>query len=163
MENFTKVPGLRGISEDIFKLLDKKSLMDCRLVNSSWKNVLEQPMFWLKKMNLEKASMNFQRSWKKLAQQLEDGHPKKEFVLTLIKISKRTKQNLPLKIVKKLLFSIKYRDLVKFLLEHENPNSTVDLERFGHATPIHFATYLGFTEIVKKLMVFPIYGPKFYS
>ena len=89
MEKFTKIPGLQRISEDIFELLDKKSLMDCRLVNSSWKNVLEQPILWLKKMKLENVPMNVQQSWKNLAQQLENGHPKKEFVLTLIKIYKK--------------------------------------------------------------------------
>ena len=51
MEAITKNPGLQHISEDIFKLLDKKSLMDCRLVNSSWKNILDQPFFWIKKLN----------------------------------------------------------------------------------------------------------------
>ena len=49
-DRITKIPGLQHVSEDIFKLLDKKSLTDCRLVNSSWKNVLDQPMFWLNKL-----------------------------------------------------------------------------------------------------------------
>ena len=51
METITKIPGLQHIAEDILKLLDKKSLMDCRLVNSSWKNVFDQPIFWIKKLN----------------------------------------------------------------------------------------------------------------
>ena len=51
MEIVTKSPGLQQVSEDIFKLLDRKSLMDCRLVNSSWKNVFDQPIFWIKKLN----------------------------------------------------------------------------------------------------------------
>ena len=37
MDMITNVPGLKHISEDIFKLLDKYQLMDCRLVNKSWK------------------------------------------------------------------------------------------------------------------------------
>ena len=149
MENFTKVPGLRGISEDIFKLLDKKSLMKCRLVNSSWKNVLEQPIFWLKKMKLENVPMNVQQSWKILAQQLEDGQTKKEFVLTLIKICKKSERILPMEIVLNLL---KYPDLMMFLLEHENPNSTVKWKEFENLNPIHLATFCCFTETVKKLM-----------
>ena len=49
-DRITKNFGLQHVSEDIFKLLGKKSLMDARLVNSSWKNVLDQPMFWLNKL-----------------------------------------------------------------------------------------------------------------
>ena len=51
MEIVTKSPGLQQVSEDIFNLLDRKSLMHCRLVNSSWKNVFDQPIFWIKKLN----------------------------------------------------------------------------------------------------------------
>ena len=141
MEKFTKIPGLQRISEDIFELLDKKSLMDCRLVNSSWKNVLEQPIFWLKKMNLENVPMNVHQSWKNLAQQLEDGHPKKEFVLTLIKIYKKTERITPMEIVSDLCMS----DLVMFVLGH--PNKKV----VGHITPIDLAEIYGLTEVVEVL------------
>ena len=51
MDSFTKNPGLFHISEKIFKFLDQNSLMDCRMVNKSWKQVLDQPIFWLKKLN----------------------------------------------------------------------------------------------------------------
>ena len=56
-DRITKNFGLQHVSEDIFKLLDKKSLMDTRLVNSSWKNVLDQPMFWLNKLKSERMSV----------------------------------------------------------------------------------------------------------
>ena len=49
-DKITKNPGLQHVSEDIFKLLDKKSLMNCRLVNHSWKDILDQPNFWFKKL-----------------------------------------------------------------------------------------------------------------
>ena len=71
MDVFTKVPGLRHISEDIFKLLDKKSLMNCRLINSSWKNVSKACSFWLKKMKLE--------GWTTLAKNIEDRQIAKDF------------------------------------------------------------------------------------
>ena len=64
MDVITKVPGLQHISEDIFKLLDKKSLMNCRLTNLSWKNVSKTCSFWLKKMKLE--------GWTTLAKNIED-------------------------------------------------------------------------------------------
>ena len=50
MDAITKNPGLQHISQDIFNLLDKKSILDCRLVNHAWKNILDEPTFWLKKM-----------------------------------------------------------------------------------------------------------------
>ena len=53
MQAFTKIPGLQHISEDIFKLLDKKNLMKSRLVNNSWKRILDRPIFWLKKLKSE--------------------------------------------------------------------------------------------------------------
>ena len=56
-DRITKNFGLQHVSEDIFKLLDKKSLMDTRLVNSSWKNVLDQPIFWLNKLKSERMSV----------------------------------------------------------------------------------------------------------
>ena len=60
-DRITKIAGLQHVSEDIFKLLDKKSLMDCRLVNSSWKKVLDQPMFWLNKLKSAKMSLDVQK------------------------------------------------------------------------------------------------------
>ena len=46
-----KSPGLQHIATDIFKLLDKESLMNCRSVNHAWKNIMDQPMFWLNSMS----------------------------------------------------------------------------------------------------------------
>ena len=71
-DEISNIPGLQHISEDILKLLDKKSLMDCRLVNSSWKNILNQPMFWMNKMKFEKlVPLDVQKSLKALVKQLE--------------------------------------------------------------------------------------------
>ena len=50
IDKIIKNPGLQHVSEDIFQLLDKKSLMNCRLVNRSWKNVMDQANFWFKKL-----------------------------------------------------------------------------------------------------------------
>ena len=53
MDIGTKVPGLSHISKDIFKLLEKESLLECRLVNKTWNNSLNRPIFWLKKSENE--------------------------------------------------------------------------------------------------------------
>ena len=156
MDTFTKIPGLQHIPEDIFNLLDKKSLTDCRLVNSSWKNVLDQPKFWLEKLNLENLPLDILQNWKNLAQELDDDHLEKEFVLILIKIFKGGKQILPLEIVVDLEKSNKYPELMKFLLEQADPNGKVDVvyvekRWLEKLTPIHLAVLYGFTPLVKKL------------
>ena len=71
MDLVIKVPGLQHISEDIFKLLDKNSLMNCRLTNSSWKNISKMSVFWLKKMKME--------GWTTLAKHIEDRQIAKVF------------------------------------------------------------------------------------
>ena len=52
MERITESPGLQHISEDIFKLLDKKTLMNCRKVNKTWKNIIEGPIFLQKRLDM---------------------------------------------------------------------------------------------------------------
>ena len=51
MEIITKSPGFKHIAEDIFSLLEKKNLLECRAVDKSWKQILDEPRFWLKKQN----------------------------------------------------------------------------------------------------------------
>ena len=209
MEKFIKIPGLQHISEDILKLLDKNILIECRLVNSSWKTVLEQPRFWLKKFKLEKLLLDGQESLKTLVEKLEDDQIvqnsaedllenfnlenklscsaqrfrndelSKEFVLLMIKIYKGKEKNLlkivvrlkggythpiqpnELKISKKSLKDTnKYQELIKFIIEHENLNSKLNLAVsitsdksffIEDATPIHLAVLFGFTDVFEKL------------
>ena len=84
MEIITKSPGLQHISESIFEYLDKKDLLNCRLVSKSLKKVLDQPNFWFKKLETEdvpnvnlmnkslKTRGNIHKTWKTLAQNLEN-------------------------------------------------------------------------------------------
>ena len=156
MDSITKNPGLQHISEDIFKLLDKKSLMICRSTNSSWKNVLQQPIFWLQKLEmdgwkalskniedqhiakefvrdllqLEKENIppDVRYKWRALLQNLENDNELKEFVLILIKIYNNRGRFLPLELVEHLINANKYPDfLVESILENENPRSEISL------------------------------------
>ena len=134
MDTITKIPGLQHISEDIFKLLDTKSLMNCRLTNSSWKNVPDKLIFWLKKLKMEgwKAlAKNFenrqfakefardvlelvylqpdiQSKWRVLLNELENDHQQKEFVLILIKFCNVRRGLLPMEVVVILKETNKY-------------------------------------------------------
>ena len=48
MDIITNSPGLHHILESIFRYLDKKSILCCREVNMTWKNNLDNRMFWMK-------------------------------------------------------------------------------------------------------------------
>ena len=161
LDEISKIQGLQHISEDIFKLLDKKSLMDCRLVNSSWKNVLDQPIIWWKKMNSENQSEDIQRSWKTLVKELNKNQISKKFVLVLMKIYQRDKLQSPLEIVVELQKAKKYPSLIRFILENEDINSKVSVKDesdpcldfdFFDITPIHLAACYGLTTTVVKLL-----------
>ena len=79
MDIFTKISGLQHISEDIFKLLGQNCLMNCRSTNSSWKNILDQSIFWLNKMKLD--------GWKALAKHLVDRQLAKIFANNLLDLN----------------------------------------------------------------------------
>ena len=143
METFTKNPGLQQISEDIFRCLDKKSLLNCRLVNHSWKEILDMPIFCLKNFNSSEVVEN----WKFLAQQIEDEELAKKFSLILTKMEK-SKPIYPLEMVIKLKKVGKYPDVMKFILEHEKTHSTVSVHCI---TPIHLAASYGLTQSVERL------------
>ena len=99
MEVITTNSGLDHISEDIFKLLDMNSLMNCRLVKSSWKNVLDQPIFWLKKMNSANSIIFdiYNPSWELLAQELDQVQVYVKENSTIIDVEKKWK-NLALRL-----------------------------------------------------------------
>ena len=52
MDFIPNSPGLHHIFESICRCLDKKSILHCREVNSSWKYVLDNKTFWMKMLKL---------------------------------------------------------------------------------------------------------------
>ena len=154
-DKITKNPGLQHISDDVFKLLDKKSLMNCRLVNYSWKNVIFKPNFWFKKLKQDEEDffkdfdeddevegVDFLDSLKNLHQELRDDL-QYEFVLVLMSIYKipfyrnvegyadrqdfRKRPNRLLNIVMDLKKMEKCHELMKFILEYIDPFSPVPI------------------------------------
>ena len=88
LESFIKNPGLQHISEKIFQCLNKKSLMEYRLMNSSWNQILEQPIFWLKKLKVDGFSVERYPRLNFYTQKvIEDPETKKKLVLDMIKES----------------------------------------------------------------------------
>ena len=158
METITKIPGLQHISEDIFKLLNKKSLMNCRMVNSSWKNVLNQPMFWLKKLNSPDMPLDVQRSWENLVDKFNDEQVANELALIMSKIFKRKQFQTTFNVIVELAKAKTYPDLMTFTLENENPCSKMDkfiyipsCTYMQNFKPIHLAACFGLNGAIEKL------------
>ena len=97
MEIITNSLGLQHISESIFEFLDKINLLNCRLVCKSWKKLLNNPNFWLKKLETEdvpnvlelmnkslKTRLSIHKTWKYLARKLKNDQSEVEFALVLI-------------------------------------------------------------------------------
>ena len=154
METFTKNPGLQHIAEDIFNILDKKSLIDCRLVTKSWRTIINWPILWLRK---SKSTMpENSKTWKILVDQIEDCQIEEEFVNILINNFKLRPMS-PLEIVVELIKKGKHPNVVNYILEHVNPESTVHIEvapyvTFRDMTPICLAAFYGLSDTVQKLV-----------
>ena len=139
MEIVTKNPGLQQIAEKIFEHLSKDDLLNCRLVSSSFKEVLNKPIFWFSKHEASnepelktKMSLNsimkIHKCWKFLAGKLKNGRCKEEFVLVMIRMYKRKRIESihPLEIAVDLAKPKKYDNFVKFVLENVDINCTVN-------------------------------------
>ena len=72
MDLFTSNYGFLHISEQIFNVLDHKSLLSCRSVNQSWKTVLDNPRFWIKKLTRKMSELKkFEaQSWNELLEKI---------------------------------------------------------------------------------------------
>ena len=63
MENFINNPGVQHIAENVFLNLNYEKLETCRLVNESCKELLDNPMFWIKKFIRRGLSKKNQIDW----------------------------------------------------------------------------------------------------
>ena len=85
---------------------------------------MDVPIFCLRNFKSSEVVEN----WKFLSQQIEDEQIAKKFSLVLNKMEKSKTIN-PLEMVIQLGKVGKYPDVMKFIIEHEKPYSTVSLSR----------------------------------
>ena len=71
-------PGLVHIGENIFNNLDDKDVEVCRDINRSSRQILNNPMFWLRKFG--QLSKENQKDWFKVIQSVKNS--KKELAIT---------------------------------------------------------------------------------
>ena len=88
LENILKNPGLHHIAEMIFWNLNHEELEFCRLINQPCKQILENPMFWLKKFIRKGLPNQDQLDWTKAIQLTKDTVLEKIVLLYLKKSSK---------------------------------------------------------------------------
>ena len=63
METIIKCPGLQHLAENIFLNLNHGNLEKCRLINGQCEEILNNPMFWLKKFIRQGMSQKNQIDW----------------------------------------------------------------------------------------------------
>ena len=88
MENIIKNPGLQIIMENIFHNLDLEKLEICRFINDSCKQMLDDPMFWLREFIQRGISKKNQNSWIKAIQITKNTELEKH-VLSYLKRSRK--------------------------------------------------------------------------
>ena len=170
MEIVTENPGLQHISETIFEFLGKNDLLNCRLVMKSWKKSLDQTNFWFKKLETENTSngselvkknwktlWNNHKTWKMLAQKLDDDQTTTEFTMVLIWIYKRKLMESihRLEVAVDLAHANKCWEFVSFIIENVHTKSTLDSIRILNThgmTAIHLAAFFGLKKSIEKLM-----------
>ena len=63
LEEIINSPGLQHIAEEIILNLDYYDIMTCKLVNNSCKDIVNKPMFWLKKWKSRGLSKENYKDW----------------------------------------------------------------------------------------------------
>ena len=87
MENILKNPGLQHIINTSLIFLEKNDIFSFRLVNQDCKNIVDNPLFSLKKLSqLEEIPKDLIQEWKKIIQKVHGNEVKQEFVSELFKM-----------------------------------------------------------------------------
>ena len=86
MENIIKNPGFHHLVEKIFLNLKYEDLKKCQLINQTTNQILENPMFWMKKLIQSGFSLSEenQKDWIK-AIQSERNSEKERHILAYLK------------------------------------------------------------------------------
>ena len=116
LENIINNPGLQHIAENILCNLNYEDLEVCRTINQSCKQILDEPMFWLKKFMRRGLSMKDQLDWTKAIQLTKYSNLEKNVLSFLKKSSKNERVvNLPCYINEKIVQN--YKNLTKKYLK----------------------------------------------
>jgi len=152
METILKKPGLHHIAEDTFLNLDGKTLSNCTELNQNSKEIIDKPMFWLKKFSQQKVPLNDIEPWKALVQKLNDSNLEQQLAMKLkemynsgnriavrsqyvpnssLKLALQTQYvpniKLPLILALQMAEAKENQKLIEFILENVDPKNQVEL------------------------------------
>ena len=162
LEKILNNPGLVHLAENIFSNLDNEKLDACGQINQSSKQILANPIFWLRKFTA--LSKENQKDWMNFLQQVKNTDIEK-YIITYLKwnLKKEASADLPYysnpavqddfkkkicKICAKGESSDEDIEIVKILAPlTDNPNAP---NKDGN-TPVSIAVHYGYTEILKIL------------
>ena len=164
LENILNNPGLTHIAENIFGNLADDEVEVCRNINQSSKEILDNPMFWLRKFG--SLSKENQEDWINVIQSAKNSKKKKAVISYLQwNLKKEALVDLPCysipavqdnfrKRIRKICITIRQgvsvedTETVKILAPLTDNLNTPD--EYG-TTPIYWAAQHGYMEIVKIL------------
>ena len=81
MENIINNPGFQHMVEKIFLNLNYEDLKACQLINQSANEILNDPMFWIRKFIQRGLSKENQKHWIKVIQSVKNSSSKEKSIL----------------------------------------------------------------------------------
>ena len=108
MENILKTPGLQHIIKSSLIFMGKSDILSFRLVNQDCKNVVDDPIFSLKRLlQLKDVPKDLIENWKKIIQHLQHANNaeiRQMIVMELVKMFCTTDAKCPLELAYSIVF-----------------------------------------------------------
>ena len=125
MENIIQNPGLQHIVEKSLNCLDKKSIVQFRLVNEDCRRITDSPRLYLKKMSDENSLKDLIEEWDSLLKKIPSEDIKQRITMELFKMYAEGNAKEPVELAQDLDIGKKVEDIecVKFIIGNSNPKS----------------------------------------
>ena len=93
MENLVENPSLSvHIGQNILDFLDIDSIKSCRLVNSSMKNMVDDPKYWIQKLDKKGLTQEHSAKWRKLIDLVENTDLEENVVKCMMRMHQNFKE-----------------------------------------------------------------------
>ena len=147
-------PGFSQIAQNIIWCLDHKSQLNCRMVDQTWKAQVDQPYFWIKKLDYKKGqSKDLGKAWIDLVGKFEKGSYLEQelrkclmrFFLNYSIIESTLNGMMPIHVAARHTENVAIFEFIASFTHDCNPPKS------DGWTPIHLAARYEHTKIVKFL------------